>query len=128
MQDAGYVYLDVREAHELVAGFPEGARHVPLDASFVTRVTERFALDAKLVIGCASGVRSQRAANDLLAAGFTNVVDQRAGFSGVKDAFGRTLEKGWAACSLPVGYDVDAARDRARADDRLDHSQRKKAT
>jgi rhodanese-related sulfurtransferase len=122
MQSEGYVYLDVREAGELVAGFPEGARHVPLDAEFVARVSDRYAHDAKLVIGCASGIRSLRAATQLIEAGFTNVVDQRAGFSGVRDVFGRTMEKGWSASGLPVSYDVEAAFDHGA------ESQRKKAT
>jgi len=122
MLDEGYVYLDVREAHELVAGFPEGARHVPRDADFVARVTESYAPDAKLIVGCASGVRSLRAATQLMDAGFANVVDQRAGFSGVRDAFGRTLEKGWSASGLPVSYEVESAADHGVA------SQLKKAT
>lgn len=122
MQDEGYVYLDVRDTHELVAGFPQGARHVPLDADFVARVSDRYASDAKLVIGCAAGIRSVRAATQLIEAGFTNVVDQRAGFAGVRDAFGRTLEKGWSASGLPVSYDVESASDHGV------EPQRKKAT
>lgn len=122
MLNEGYVYLDVREDHELVAGFPEGARHVLLDADFVARVTETYPLAAKLIIGCASGVRSLRAATQLMEAGFTNVVDQRAGFAGVRDAFGRTMEKGWSASGLPVSYEVESAADHGVA------SQLKKAT
>lgn len=122
MQSEGYVYMDVREAHEIAAGFPEGARHLPHGADFLARVSERYSRDAKLVIGCASGVRSLRAATQLIEAGFTNVVDQRAGFSGVRDAFGRSLEKGWSASGLPVSYEVECASDHGA------ESQTKKAT
>lgn len=108
MRDEGFVYVDVRTAAELVAGFPEGARHVPLDDAFVATMQATFARDQKLVVGCAAGVRSLRAVAQLVDAGFTHVVDQRAGFLGVKDAFGRTLEPGWSACGLPVSYALDA--------------------
>jgi hypothetical protein len=35
-------------------------------------------------------------------AGFTELVDQRAGFGGARDAGGRITEPGWAAEGLPV--------------------------
>jgi len=62
------------------------------------------------VIGCASGVRSLRAAQQLIDAGFTCVVDQRAGWSGEKDAFGRTLSAGWSALGLPISDAPDPSR------------------
>jgi len=58
-------------------------------------------------------VRSQLAARALLAAGFTDVVEQRAGHDGVKDAFGRLLEKGWAASGLPCASEPLPGRDYA---------------
>src|SRR3954454_7263938 len=95
--DRGYVYVDVRPDPEFAAGHPEGAIHLEINDGFVNAMLDRFPLDAKIVIGCQSGKRSERAVRLLEAAGFTDVVDQRAGFGGAKDAFGRTTEKGWAA-------------------------------
>jgi rhodanese-related sulfurtransferase len=60
-----------------------------------------FATDAKLVVGCKAGGRSRRAAEALTAAGFTNVVDQKAGWDGVRDAFGALKEPGWSPSNLP---------------------------
>ena len=53
------------------------------------------------MIGCKTGNRSLTAAKKLLAAGFSQIVEQRAGFGGARDAFGR-LEPGWQAAGLPV--------------------------
>ncbi|HEY8429996.1 MAG TPA: rhodanese-like domain-containing protein [Sandaracinaceae bacterium] len=110
--DAGWAYVDVRSVPEFEAGHPAGAYNVPLmhmgpngmepNAEFMDVMNARFPKDAKLVIGCKSGGRSLRAAEMLAAAGYTNVVDQRAGFSGARDPFGQLVEKGWEAAGLPV--------------------------
>ena len=60
-----------------------------------------FPSDAKIVVGCKAGGRSLRAAQALVAAGFTNVVDQRAGWDGARNPFGQVTEPGWAAAGLP---------------------------
>lgn len=132
IREQGFVYVDVRSQAEVDAGCPDDAYHVPFafadehgmhdNADFIAVMRGNFALDDKLVIGCATGVRSLRAVQQLLAAGFVNVVDQRAGFSGAKDAFGRTVEPGWSALDLPVSYDIDDARSYGVL------SQRRKAT
>jgi hypothetical protein len=57
--------------------------------------------DARLVVGCRSGVRSRRAAGVLIQAGFTDVSDMTGGFEGGRDAFGRALA-GWRQADLPV--------------------------
>jgi hypothetical protein len=54
-----------------------------------------------------------RAAQALTAAGYTTVVDQRAGFSGAADQFGKVSEPGWAAAGLPVTTKAEAGRDYA---------------
>lgn len=120
LQDQGFTYIDVRTERELDAGVVEGAYHVPFalmtaqgmqdNTDFVPVMQATFARDAKLVIGCETGVRSLRAAQQLIDAGFTNVVDQRAGMSGVRDAFGRTVEPGWIRAGLPIADEVDPAR------------------
>jgi hypothetical protein len=43
-----------------------------------------------------------RAAQALIASGYTNVVDQRAGFDGPRDAFGGLSEPGWSTLGLPT--------------------------
>jgi rhodanese-related sulfurtransferase len=67
-----------------------------------------FALDAKIVVGCATGTRFARAAEILVAAGFRDVADQRAGMEGARDPFRRLKEPGWAAAGLPMAKGADA--------------------
>jgi rhodanese-related sulfurtransferase len=108
----GYEYVDVRSIAEFDRGHPEHAYNVPLieagqpNPEFLAVMQSAFGKDAKLVIGCAAGGRSQRAVQMLEAAGFTSVVDQRAGFDGARDGFGRMVEKGWAAEGLPISMDA----------------------
>ena len=107
----GYVYLDVRTEHEYAAGHPKGAHNVPLlhagvdgmepNEDFLTSVEALYPKDAKLVIGCRLGHQSLHAAGVLLDAGYEHVVDQRAGYDGVRDAFGQLTEPGWAPLGLP---------------------------
>lgn len=112
-----YTYVDVRTAQEFEALHPEGALNVPIEsmgpsgpvpnAEFVPLMCRLFELDRKIVLGCATGVRSLRAARLLLEAGFANVVDQRAGMDGARTAFGGLAEPGWAASGLPVASGPD---------------------
>jgi rhodanese-related sulfurtransferase len=67
---------------------------------FVAVMERAFGKDAKLVVGCKSGGRSLAAAETLLAAGFANVIDQRAGFMGGMGPQGP--EAGWAPLGLPT--------------------------
>src|SRR3989442_3603213 len=108
----GYVYVDVRSVPEFAAGHPGGAYNVPLmnmgpggmtpNADFLA-VMATFPKDAKLVVGCKAGGRSARAASMLESAGYTSVVDQRAGFEGAPDpATGRIGEPGWGPAG-PAG-------------------------
>jgi rhodanese-related sulfurtransferase len=108
--DLGYAYVDVRTVEEFHLLHPEGARNVPLQPAAGPASTDRFlavmeslfAKNAKIVVGCATGVRSLRAAEVLQAAGFTDVVDQRAGMEGRRGTFGNLLEAGWLDAGLPV--------------------------
>ena len=43
-----------------------------------------------------------RAAQALEKAGFTELLEQRAGWDGAKDPFGQILEPGWSRVGLPV--------------------------
>lgn len=116
--DTGWVYVDVRSVPEFEQGHPAGAYNVPLmhmgpggmepNAEFMDVMRAHFAKDAKLVVGCKSGGRSLRAAEMLAAAGYKNVVDQRAGWGGARDPFGQLAEKGWEAAGLPVSSQAAA--------------------
>lgn len=108
MKDEAYTYIDVRSSLELASGRPAGAVNVPLtndEDAFVDAVERSFAKDAKLIIGCQTGIRSLRAARLLLAAGFTNVLEQRAGFDAARGPFGEVKEPGWSRAGLPVEID-----------------------
>jgi rhodanese-related sulfurtransferase len=61
-----------------------------------------FPKGAKIVVGCKSGGRSARAAQALEADGFTDALDQRAGWDGARDPFGQIKEPGWSRAGLPV--------------------------
>jgi rhodanese-related sulfurtransferase len=115
----GYVYVDVRSVPEFAAGHPAGAYNVPVlhagpggmtpNPDFLSVMQNAFPKDAKLVVGCKMGGRSARAAAVLEAAGYTNVVDQTAGFDGGPDASGR-VTPGWRPSGLPVSQDSPPER------------------
>jgi rhodanese-related sulfurtransferase len=129
MREHGYVYIDVRTEDEVDAGHPTGAFHVPVrlrtdlgmepNGDFVAVVSAVFEKDSKLIVGCKAGPRSLAAAQLLTAAGFTDVLEQRAGFSGARDAFGTLVDTGWQAAGLPcaseleAGHSYDELRERA---------------
>jgi rhodanese-related sulfurtransferase len=116
----GWTYVDVRTAEEFEAGHPAGAVNVPLmhagaggmvqNADFVRVMSAAFPKDAKIICGCKAGGRSLKAAQALLAAGFTNVVDQRAGWDGARDSFGQIREPGWSRAGLPTDQGQPAGR------------------
>ena len=103
----GFTYVDVRTTQEFEAGHPAGALNVPIahregpNPDFLRVMKALFPLDAKIVVGCKTGGRSLRAAGALAAEGYTNVVDQRAGWEGSRDAFGKLTEAGWQPAGLP---------------------------
>jgi rhodanese-related sulfurtransferase len=112
IDDEGYLYVDVRSEAEYAAGHPTGALNVPImragprgmepNLEFLDIMQALWPKEAKLVLGCRSGQRSMRAAEMLVAAGYTNLVDQRAGFEGSRNAFGAVTEPGWSQAGLPV--------------------------
>jgi rhodanese-related sulfurtransferase len=113
----GYVHVDVRTEVEWRAGHARGALNVPYqltsasgmapNVEFLPVMLGLFARDQALVLSCKSGARSLKAATLLEANGFTCVVDQRAGLDGVRDAFGKVLELGWARAGLPQDLPQD---------------------
>jgi rhodanese-related sulfurtransferase len=112
MDNEWYIYLDVRTEPEYATGHPTGAHNIPVmhagsagmtpNPDFLSVVSAVYPKDQKLIVGCKAGGRSMRAAEMLTSAGFTNVVDQRAGFDGSRDAFGALTELGWAPQGLPI--------------------------
>ena len=110
-QDEGYTLLDVRSLPEYEQGHPTGAYNAPLlhagpggmapNPEFVAVVSRAFPKDTRLVVSCKAGGRSQRAAMMLEAAGFTNLLEMRGGYSGEMTPTGG-LEPGWEAKGLPI--------------------------
>lgn len=108
MQEQDYIYIDVRTPEEFEAGHPEGAFNIPVNLrdpelgrmipneEFVSIVEAHFAKDAKLLLGCRSGVRSTRAAMMLDAVGYTDLAENYPGWMGARDG-----SPGWSLCDVP---------------------------
>ncbi|MFW6051840.1 MAG: rhodanese-like domain-containing protein [Myxococcota bacterium] len=120
MEERGYVYVDVRSIPEFEQGHPQGAYNVPLlhmtpggmqpNPDFLDVFQALFSKGDKVVVGCRSGGRSLRAAQQLQQLGYTDVVDQRAGFGGATNAFGQKEEEGWQEQGLPVATAPEEGR------------------
>jgi rhodanese-related sulfurtransferase len=120
MREEGYVYVDVRSIQEFDEGHPAGAYNIPFlhatplgmrpNVDFMSVLEAVFPKDAKLVLGCRTGNRSLRAAELLIEAGFEHVVEQRAGFHGGRDPFGKLKEAGWQALGLEVSFEAEPGR------------------
>ena len=121
MKNESFTYVDVRTEDEYAAGHPEGAFNIPIshasasgmepNPDFLAVMQKTFAKDAPIVVGCKMGGRSAKAQQALLAAGFTRVLDQSAGWDGKKGSFGELLEPGWSKSALPTetGHPADRA-------------------
>jgi rhodanese-related sulfurtransferase len=68
LQSAGAMLIDVRESHEYRAGHAPGAKHIAL--SVLARRLSEVPKEREILVICASGMRSQQAANLLSAEGF----------------------------------------------------------
>src|SRR5574337_1983543 len=118
---SGHAYIDVRTESEFAGGHPLGAVNIPVvqpdprtgqiapNPDFLTTMQAHFRPDTALVVGCQAGGRSQRAADILAQAGFTNVTNMQGGFGGARDATGRVIVSGWKDSNLPVCKDCGAA-------------------
>ena len=109
----GYIYVDVRTVPEFEAGHVLGAKNIPvmqpdpsgrmqMNPRFVEIVDANFGKEVKRITGCQKGGRSLKAAELLLAAGFSNLVDMRGGYGGETDEMGRVTFPGWALRGLPT--------------------------
>ena len=76
LQGEGYTFVDVRSEPEYAAGHPVGAYNVPVmnrvagrmqpNPRFLAVMQSLFASDTKLLVSCQGGVRSARAAQQLI--------------------------------------------------------------
>ena len=115
-QDATVVYLDVRTEAEFQAGHPERAINIPViffdqaagrpvpNQNFLTVVEANIPKDVTVVVGCQAGGRSQRAAEIMEQAGYTNLSNMMGGFGGGQDQTGQAIA-GWQEAGLPVNAD-----------------------
>jgi rhodanese-related sulfurtransferase len=111
VKEGGYRYVDVRSQAEYAGGHPAGADNVPFmlagpggmqpNVDFLKMMQALYDKDARLLVGCASGKRSAAAAQKLVELGYSDVIDVRPGYGGLRDPFGRVTEPGWAALGLP---------------------------
>lgn len=109
--------LDVRSVREFEQGHPPGAINVPLadhhpatgmmmpNPRFLEAVLHIFDKDTSIIVACAAGGRSLRAATMMAASGFTDVTDMRGGFSGKMMP---PVEPGWIQRGLPVSTEGEA--------------------
>lgn len=111
LMQQGYVYVDVRSEEEFAAAHPAGAVNIPVmhrgpagmtpNPDFVAAFRKAFSPEDKVILGCAGGNRSMKAAEMLEREGYDDLVEVRTGFGGARDAAGRVVEPGWEACGLP---------------------------
>jgi rhodanese-related sulfurtransferase len=112
-KDQAIVYLDVRTVPEYEAGHPPSALNVPVvlpnpavrrmvpNPDFLPTVEANIPKDAKIIVGCMSGGRSQYAAEVLEAAGYEHIANMQGGFGGARDPMGRVIMPGWQDHGLP---------------------------
>src|SRR5262249_46700614 len=117
----GYRYIDVRTEEEFAAGHPATAVNIPvasphpatgqmmMNPDFLAVTQAHFPKDARVIVGCQSGGRSQRAAEILAQAGYMHVANMQGGFGGMHDQMGRVVVPGWSGSGLPVCSNCGAA-------------------
>jgi len=124
--DRETIYLDVRTVPEFEAGHPPSALNIPVvlpnpaigrmvpNPDFLPTVEAHVPKDAKIIVGCMSGGRSQFAAEVLEDAGYQHLANMQGGFGGARDPVGRLIAPGWLDCGLPVesGDGGDASYER----------------
>jgi rhodanese-related sulfurtransferase len=113
----GAIYLDVRTENEFAQGHPAGAINVPVvfikgpgqmapNPDFMEIVTKLVPKEKKLVVGCLSGGRSQRACEMLEDEGYGDLTNVVAGFGGARDQSGNIVTPGWRDSGLPVSTEL----------------------
>lgn len=114
--DPSVIYLDVRTEAEFTAGHPEGAINIPViffdlatrqpspNPNFQAVVEANIAKGVTVIVGCQAGGRSQRAAELMQQAGYSDVTNMQGGFGGGQTPAGRAVA-GWRDAGLPIGTD-----------------------
>jgi hypothetical protein len=70
----------------------------------------------RVILSCAMGGRSMRAAEALQAVGYSSLINMRGGFSGARRPDGTLSEQGWSGLGLPVSSEPgDRSWDALRA-------------
>lgn len=111
--DPAVIYLDVRSTGEFAQSHVPGAKNIPImepDAGGFMRPNVEFqrvveALipkDARVIVGCKAGPRSDAAARILDQMGYDHVADMVGGFCGATDERGQAIVAGWQHFDLPV--------------------------
>jgi len=80
-QRAGIPLVDVREPGEWALGSPTDAWRIPLDQAAEAVAARVPALDSEILLICASGIRSRRAAEALAARGYRRLASVTGGFT-----------------------------------------------
>jgi rhodanese-related sulfurtransferase len=117
-------YLDVRTEQEFAQGHPAGAVNIPFvfikgpgqmepNPDFAAVAEKILPKSKKLVVGCLSGGRSQRACEALEQAGYSDLSNVRGGFGGARDGSGQVIVAGWRDAGLPVSQDLGDASHQA---------------
>jgi rhodanese-related sulfurtransferase len=112
LQNVGYLMLDVRPPEEYAQSHPKAAVNVPHvfwgaggslkpNPDFLKVVEALYPKDRKILVVGRVGPRSLAAAEELVAAGFTDVCEMRPGMKGIVVADGRYEENGWDQLGLP---------------------------
>ena len=85
--------------------FDQATRQPVPNPDFPLAVEANIPKDAKVLVGCQVGGRSQRAAELMAQAGYADVSNMQGGFGGSRDQMGRTVVTGWQESGLPVSTD-----------------------
>ena len=87
MEDT-FILLDVRTKKEVDKGMIEGAKHLDFFSSDFTTSLEKLDKDQPILVYCAKGGRSNKAANQMVELGFRKVYDLDGGYIA------------WSTCNL----------------------------
>jgi rhodanese-related sulfurtransferase len=109
--DPETIYLDVRTEEEFAQGHPSGAINIPVvflrqpgqpqpNPDFLSVAQKILPRDKRLIIGCLSGMRSQRACEILEQAGYRDLSNMQGGFGGSREG------AGWRDSGLPVSNEL----------------------
>lgn len=79
--DEPYLLLDVRTQEEVDQGMIKGAEHMDFYAADFTQSLEKLDKEQPVLVYCARGGRSNKAANQMIELGFKEVYDLSGGYT-----------------------------------------------